>query len=232
MFRSCRISGDTIILISVLLLQSFNLKYIRNQPPRSYNSLTKFIFYIDRALDRGYKFPYSGKKWNIVENYTIGIAMFRGILETTIDAKGRTSLPARFREILVGTHGDERFFLTNSAPVDLGGGLHSSGLLIFPYKEWFVFEENFRISKGFTSEQRNSIMRTIISPAQECSADKLGRFLISPSFRKSAFLDREIQFVGKMDKVEIWSMSEWDKVRAQDVKNFPSGTEAAAELGL
>ena len=75
-------------------------------------------------------------------------------------------------------------------------------------------------------------MRTIISPAQECCADKLGRFLISPSFRKSALLDREIQFVGKMDKVEIWSMSEWDKVRAQDVKNFPSGTEAAAELGL
>ncbi len=158
--------------------------------------------------------------------------MFRGIFETTIDAKGRTSLPAKFREVLSGTHGDERFFLTNSVPVDLGGGLHSSGLLIFPYKEWFDFEENFRISKGFTSEQRNSIMRTIISPAQECSADKLGRFLISPSFRKSAVLEREIQFVGKMDKIEIWSMSEWDKVRAQDVKNFPSGTEAAAELGL
>ena len=158
--------------------------------------------------------------------------MFRGIYETTIDAKGRTSLPARFRETLVSSHGDERFFLTNSVPVDLGGGLFSSGLMIFPYKEWFTFEDNFRISKGFTSEQRNSIMRTIISPAQECSADKLGRFLISPSFRKSAVLDREIQFVGKMDKIEIWSMAEWEKVRAQDVKNFPSGTEAAAELGL
>lgn len=158
--------------------------------------------------------------------------MFRGIYETTIDSKGRTSLPARFRDILVGTHGDERFFLTNSVPVDLGAGEYSSGLLIFPYKEWFAFEENFRVSRGFTSDQRKSIMRMIISPAQECSADKLGRFLIPPPFRKSAALDREIQFVGTMDKIEIWSMSEWDKVRAQDVKNFPSGTEAAAELGL
>ena len=95
-----------------------------------------------------------------------------------------------------------------------------------------VFEENFRVSRGFTSEQRKSILRTIISPAQECCADKLGRFLIPPTFRKIAALDREIQFVGTMDKIEIWSMSEWDKVRAQDVKNFPSGTEAAAELGL
>ena len=158
--------------------------------------------------------------------------MFRGIFETTIDAKGRTSLPARSREILVGTHGDERFFLTNSAPVALGNNLFSSGLLIFPYKEWFVFEENFRTIKGFTSEQRKNIMHTIIAPAQECCADKLGRFLIPPTFRRDAALDREIQFVGTMDKIEIWSMSEWDKVRAQNMKNFPSGTEAAAELGL
>ena len=167
-----------------------------------------------------------------MENNANEKAMIRGIFETTIDAKGRTSLPARFREVMLEKHGDERFFLTNSVPVDLGGGIYSSGLLIFPYNEWFVFEENFRVSKGFTSEQRKSILRTIIAPAQECSADKLGRFLIPPTFRKSAALDREVQFVGTMDKIEIWSMAEWDKVRAQDVKNFPSGTEAAAELGL
>lgn len=158
--------------------------------------------------------------------------MFRGIFETTIDTKGRTSLPARFREILAGTHGDERFFLTNSAPISLGDGQFSSGLLVYPYKEWFAFEERFRTSKGFTSEQRKSIMHTIIAPAQECCADKLGRFVIPPTFRRDAALDREIQFVGTMDKIEIWSLNEWDKVRAQNMRNFPSGTEAAAELGL
>jgi MraZ protein len=167
-----------------------------------------------------------------VENNAIEMSMFRGIFETTIDGKGRTSLPARFREILAGTHGDERFFLTNSAPVSLGDGCFCSGLLIYPYKEWFAFEEKFRISKGLTSEQRKSIMHTIVAPAQECCADKLGRFLIPPTFRRDAALDREIQFVGTMDKIEIWSMNEWDKVRAQNMKNFPSGTEAAAELGL
>ena len=158
--------------------------------------------------------------------------MFRGIFETTIDAKGRTSLPARFREVLIEKHEDERFFLTNSAPIALGGGSYSSGLLIFPYREWFVFEENFRVSKGLNSEQRKSIMHTIIAPAQECSADKLGRFLIPPTFRRDAALEREIQFVGTLDKIEIWSMGEWDKVRTQNMINFPSGTEAAAELGL
>ncbi len=158
--------------------------------------------------------------------------MFRGIYETTIDAKGRTSLPARFRDVLVETFGDERFFVTNSVPVDLGGGGYSSGLLIFPYQEWFQFEESFLNGKGLTSAQRNSIMRTIVAPAVECSADKLGRVLVPPHLRKNAVLEREILFVGAMKKVEIWSQAEWEKVRAHDMKAFPSDSEAVAELGL
>ncbi|MBI2354403.1 MAG: division/cell wall cluster transcriptional repressor MraZ [Deltaproteobacteria bacterium] len=158
--------------------------------------------------------------------------MFRGIFETTIDAKGRTSLPARFREVLVDAFGDERFFVTNSYPVALDSGVQCSGLLIFPYKEWFQFEENFLNSKGLTSAQRNSIMHTIVSPAMECSADKLGRILVPPHLRKIASLEREIVFVGALKKAEIWSQPEWDRVRAQDMKNFPTGSEAAAELGL
>ena len=158
--------------------------------------------------------------------------MFRGIYETTIDAKGRTSLPARFRDVLVESFGDERFFVTNSVPVDLGGGVYSSGLLIFPHQEWFLFEESFLSGKGLTSAQRNSIMRTIVAPAVECSADKLGRMLVPPHLRKNAALEREILFVGAMKKVEVWSQAEWDKVRAHDMKAFPSDSEAVAELGL
>lgn len=160
------------------------------------------------------------------------MAKFRGVYPTTIDGKGRTSLPARFRDILIESFGDERFFLTNSAPVDLGGGAHSSGLLIFPHKDFFVFEENFQNSKGLTSAQRESIVNIIINPAVELSVDKLGRFLVPPHLRKSALLEREILFVAAMDKIKIWSQPEWEKVLAQNIRNFPSGTEVAAELGL
>jgi MraZ protein len=160
------------------------------------------------------------------------VAKFRGVYPTTIDAKGRTSLPARFREILVDGFGDERFFLTNSSPVDLGGGLSCSGLMIFPYREFARFEERFQESRGFTSAQRDSIINIVINPAVELVADKLGRFLVPPHLRKSASLERDILFVAAMDKIKIWSQAEWDKVLAQNIRNFPSGTEAAAELGL
>jgi MraZ protein len=160
------------------------------------------------------------------------VAKFRGEYPTTIDAKGRTSLPARFREILVESFGDERFFLTNSAPVDLGGGLYSSGLMIFPYNEFARFEEKFQESRGLTPAQRDSIINIIINPAVALSADKLGRFLVPPHMRKSAALERDILFVAAMDKIKIWGQAEWEKVKMQNIRNFPSGSEAAAELGL
>jgi len=160
------------------------------------------------------------------------VAKFRGVYPATIDGKGRTSLPARFREILVESFDDDRFFLTNSSPVDLGNGMHSSGLLIFPYREFALFEEKFQASKGLTPAQRESIINIIINPAVELSADKLGRFLLPPTLRKSASLERDVLFVAAMDKIKIWSQSEWEKVLTQNIRNFPSGSEAAAELGL
>ena len=160
------------------------------------------------------------------------MAKFRGVYPTTIDGKGRTSFPARFREILVESFGDDRFFLTNSSPVDLGGGIHSSGLLIFPYREFSLFEEKFQDSKGLTPVQRESIINIIINPAVELSADKLGRFLVPPHLRRNASLERDILFVAAMDKIKIWSQAEWEKVQVQNIRNFPSGSEAAAELGL
>jgi MraZ protein len=167
----------------------------------------------------------SGKWW-------LQVAKFRGVYPTTIDGKGRTSFPARFREALVESFGDDRFFLTNSSPVDLGGGIYSSGLLIFPYREFALFEEKFQESRGLTPAQRDSIINIIINPAVELSADKLGRFLVPPNMRKSAALERDILFVAAMDKIKIWSQAEWEKVLAQNIRNFPSGSEAAAELGL
>ena len=160
------------------------------------------------------------------------MAKFRGVYPTTIDGKGRTSLPARFREILVESFGDDRFFLTNASPVALGDNLYSCGLLIFPYREFALFEEKFLESRGLTPAQRDSIINIIINPAVELSADKLGRFLVPPHMRKSALLEREILFVAAMDKIKIWSPLEWEKVQTQNIRNFPSGSEAAAELGL
>jgi MraZ protein len=160
--------------------------------------------------------------------------MFRGIFETTIDAKGRTSLPAKFREVLSEKFNDARFFITKSSPVGLGEGRFTAGLVIYPFKEWSAVEEKLQngAGLGLTSAQLDSVKRTIVASAVDCTADKLGRVLVPPNLRKHASLEREIVFVGSLKKIEIWSLAEWEKVLAQDMKNFPADTQALAELGL
>ena len=52
--------------------------------------------------------------------------MFRGVYEHHIDPKGRTSLPAKLRETLVGAY-DERLIVTTA----LDPCLHA-----YPVREW------------------------------------------------------------------------------------------------
>jgi MraZ protein len=160
--------------------------------------------------------------------------MFRGIVETCIDAKGRTSLPAKFREVLADSNGEVRFFLTNSNPVRLGDGAACSGLAIYTCEAWLELEKNLVAGSNhnLTLAQLAAVKRTIMAPAVECSADKLGRILIPPHLRKNAALEREIIFAGMLNKAEIWSLAEWEKVRRQDDQNFPVDSPALAELGL
>jgi MraZ protein len=160
--------------------------------------------------------------------------MFRGIFETTIDAKGRTSLPAKFREVLSEKFNDARFFITKSSPVNLGEGRFTTGLVIYPFKVWSAIEKKLQngAGLGLTSAQLDSVKRTKVASAVDCTADKLGRVLVPPNLRKYASLEREIVFVGSLKKIEIWSLAEWEKVLAQDMKNFPADTQAYAELGF
>lgn len=160
--------------------------------------------------------------------------MFRGIFETTIDAKGRISLPAKFREVLIENFNNPRFFITKSSPVSLGEGRFTAGLVIYPYNEWSIIEKRLQKNEGLglTSAQLDSVKRTMVASAVDSSADKLGRVLVPPNLRKYASLEREIVFVGSLKKIEIWSLAEWEKVLAQDMKNFPADTQALAEMGL
>ena len=65
--------------------------------------------------------------------------MFRGLYDTTIDSKGRTSMPARFRESLGGQNGasehegdspEESFVLTTGI---------DRCLVVYPTPEWATF---------------------------------------------------------------------------------------------
>ena len=152
----------------------------RNDTLLHIKTFTIIIFYLDTDLDRRYKFPIKWKKVEMSGKKIEESAMFGGENPSTIDGKGRTSMPARFREILVEPHGDERFFLTNASPVDLGDGSYGSGLLsLSPWGSGASLKKKSWPTKAASPRSScNSIKRQVTQPRlKSACTDKLGRVL-------------------------------------------------------
>ncbi len=145
--------------------------------------------------------------------------MFKGSFQFTIDAKGRVSIPSRFREILTERY-EEKLVVTN----DL-----DKCLVAFPVEEWSLIEEKIRALPSSEPDVK-AFMRFVYSRATECELDRQGRVLIPPSLREYAELKRDVIIVGMGHKIEIWDPSLWDKAVTPD--RFPAISETLARLGL
>lgn len=138
--------------------------------------------------------------------------MFRGVFEHQIDAKGRTSLPAKMRDVLVGNY-DERLILTTA----LDACLHA-----YPVREWEQLEA--ALAKRNPMEPGvKTLMRLYVAPAQEVPVDKLGRVLIPNALRAHAQLEKDLVWAGMVKVIEIWSSAGWTRAQ-QDAR-----TEAEAD---
>lgn len=146
--------------------------------------------------------------------------MFRGRFEYTIDAKGRLSIPAKFREVL-STGYDPRLMVTN----------FDQCLWAYPVAEWVELERKVGTLPQFLDEVK-ALQRVFISAATECPIDKQGRILLPPSLRAYAGLDAEVVLVGMTKRIEIWSMERWNKVFGEAQDKLESMGQRLAELGL
>lgn len=143
--------------------------------------------------------------------------MFRGEYQHTIDAKGRTIVPAKFREEL-----GEVFFVTR--------GLENS-LFIYPRESWENFEFKLR-ELPLSNKDVRAFVRFFMSGVVECSLDKQGRILIPQNLRDHAFLTKDAVFIGVLDRIELWDKDRWDDYTSSDVLNAESIAEKMSELGL
>lgn len=126
--------------------------------------------------------------------------MFRGQFQHSIDAKGRISLPARFRETLVAS-GDARFVLT--------AALFDPCLHLFPMLAWEELEEKIA---ALPSMDPNVVRfrRLYVSAACECEADKHGRLLIPGPMREKMHLEKDALWAGMGRHLELWSTQKWE----------------------
>jgi MraZ protein len=130
--------------------------------------------------------------------------VFRGVYDHQIDAKGRTSLPAKLRETLVGTY-DERLIITTA----LDPCLHA-----YPVREWEQLE-NALAKRNPMEPGVKTLMRLYVASAQECPLDKLGRVLIPPSLRAHAKLEKDLVWAGMVRVIELWSKEGWQQAQEE-----------------
>ena len=150
--------------------------------------------------------------------------MFRGRYEHAIDQKGRTSLPSRFRDVLL-SQGDHALILTT--------GLDPC-VVAYPVAEWQRFEE--RLAKLSQLDPHVAAIRRIyLSGAVDCEIDKVGRLLIPVSLRAHATLGRGAIWAGMGSHIELWAKDRFAKMCEQILGDEEKRIEVArrlSELGL
>ena len=127
------------------------------------------------------------------------LSMFRGQFEHAIDSKGRTSLPSRFRDVLVASS-DLRIVMAPS--------MFDTCLDVYPLKAWEELEAQFAVLPRFDRSMLR-LRRQYLSAAVDCEVDKQGRVLVPNALRERGCLNNDVLWAGMGQTIELWSKEKW-----------------------
>lgn len=133
--------------------------------------------------------------------------MFYGTFHHAIDAKGRTSLPARFREALAAA-GEPKVFLIQAPGM--------KALRALPHSQWKRLEEKVLQMSPFDLKAQRNILR-FVSTAQEVDLDVHGRILVPPTLRQFAGLEKDVVWGGMGRDMCLWDKAAWEASQAEDL---------------
>ncbi len=121
--------------------------------------------------------------------------MFSGEFSHSIDAKGRITMPAKFRKEL-----GEECIVTRG---------FEGCLSVYPLSEWEQLTQSLVNASEFQLNIRK-MQRAIIATAISCTYDKQGRILITNELRARANLTKDVMVVGVGSKIELWDKATWE----------------------
>ena len=140
-------------------------------------------------------------------------AVFRGVTQLALDAKGRFAVPGKHRIALAGAiDGSERTLIVTADP--------SRCLLLYPRATWEPIQARLMSLSSFNAEIRG-LQRLLVGHADEVDMDSTGRILVPPALRQHAELEHRVVLVGQGNKFELWDETKWQQTTATIA--FPSG---------
>lgn len=144
--------------------------------------------------------------------------VFRGIHSINMDAKGRMSVPARFRDQLLSIC--EGQVVVTIDP-------NTKNLAMYPLSRWEEIQAKIEALPSINPQARR-LQQLFIGHASDLHMDGNGRILVPPMLRRYAELEKGLILLGQGQKIEIWSEALWE-TRFQDIQNMSDGLEELPE---
>ena len=143
--------------------------------------------------------------------------MFLGDYQHTLDAKGRVSLPAKFRAELTGK-------LVVSKGLD-------DCLYVYSAEEYRAFVDTLTSGNDFDPRTRR-LRRFFVAGAQDVELDSAGRISLPPVLREYAHLKKDVAVTGNGNRIEIWDADTWSEYSGKAEGSIEDLAQELAEAGL
>jgi division/cell wall cluster transcriptional repressor MraZ len=149
---------------------------------------------------------------------TTNMPMFNGRFRHGIDSSRRVMIPAKWRPKNVKVE-----FTVLLWPIR-----NPQFLLVLPPERWQVMLDKLK-AKSLTDNKAASVERFIGENSAPLELDRVGRFCLPQDLADAVGLKDEAQFVGRVDKFEIWGPTAYDTQKEQD---RAAAADAAEEYDL
>ncbi|NLJ71399.1 MAG: division/cell wall cluster transcriptional repressor MraZ [Syntrophomonadaceae bacterium] len=143
--------------------------------------------------------------------------MFLGEYQHSLDAKGRITIPSKFREEL-----GDKFVATK--------GLDDC-IFIYPLSEWQEIELKLNKLPLARADVR-SFVRFFFSGAAELENDKQGRIIIPANLREYADIFKDVVIIGVGSRLEVWATGKWEEYNEMASSSFAEIAENLVDLGI
>jgi MraZ protein len=132
--------------------------------------------------------------------------VFAGEFRCKLDDKGRFFIPSSIRELLDKGKPDQ----TKSVMFVRG---QTECLWLYALQDW----ENklARARETLDDDQSRLFMHFIVSETMGSEIDRSGRICVPRRLRELSGIEEEIVVIGMYDKLELWSLEEWNSYLAR-----------------
>ena len=130
---------------------------------------------------------------------------FTGEYNNSLDDKNRLNIPAKFRKALDPVN-DRTFVLTRG---------FDQCLLLYPLNEWQEVETQLSQLSSIRSRDRDFV-RAITRHATPIQYDGQGRIQIPEALILFSKLQKDVNIIGMIKKIELWDPAVFNKQDSQD----------------